>query len=120
MPRYFTFIRGAENQGKAPAAFEKAMQDFIGQWLANGTLAQTAGLARSKDGTRIRIANGKLVLTDGPFAEAKEVIGGYAIIEASTREKAIEAVRAFMQLHIDEWPGWEGECEIRAMDFVAP
>lgn len=118
--RYFAFIRGAENQGKAPAAFDKAMEGFIGRWLSNGTLVQTAGLARSKDGARIRISKGKLVMTDGPFAEAKEVIGGYAIIEASSREKAVEACREFMQLHIDGWPGWEGECEIRAMDFVAP
>lgn len=118
--RYFAFIRGAENQGKAPAAFDKAMEGFIGRWLSNGTLVQTAGLARSKDGARIRISKGKLVMTDGPFAEAKEVIGGYAILEAPTRERAIEIGRAFMQLHLDYWPEFEGEAEIRHMDFVAP
>jgi len=48
------------------------------------------------------------------------VIGGYAILEAPTREKAIEIGRAFMQLHLDHWPEFEGEAEIRAMDFVAP
>jgi len=120
MPRYLTFIRADESQGAPPAGLEKAMEGFIVQWLQNGTLVQTAGLARSSGGARIRVSKGKLLLTDGPFAEAKEVIGGYAILEAPTRAKAIEACRAFMQLHVDEWPGWEGECEIRAMDFVAP
>lgn len=118
--RYFTFIRAAENQGPLPPGFDKAMDAFIAQHLKDGTLVQTAGLARTAQGTRIRMTKGKLVLTDGPFAEAKEVIGGYAILEAPTRERAIEIGRAFMQLHVDHWPEFEGEAEIRAMDFVAP
>lgn len=118
--RYFAFIRGHENQGTLPANFDQAMEKFVARSLADGTLVQTAGLARSAQGTRIRITKGKLVFTDGPFAESKEVIGGWAIFEAPSREKVLEMCRAFMQLHIDEWPGWEGEVEIRAMDFVAP
>ncbi|HKV70985.1 MAG TPA: YciI family protein [Gemmatimonadales bacterium] len=118
--RYFTFIRAAENQGPLPAGFDQAMEGFITKHLQDGTLVQTAGLSPSSRGVRIRMSKAKLTLTDGPFAEAKEVIGGYAILEASTREKAIEIGRAFMQLHLDHWPEFEGEAEIRAMDFVAP
>jgi len=118
--RYFTFIRAAENQGPLPKGFDQAMEKFIAQHLQNGTLVQTAGLARTAQGVRIRMAKGKLTLIDGPFAESKEVIGGYAILEAPTREQAIEIGRAFMQLHLDYWPEFVGEAEIRAMDFVAP
>jgi len=119
MPRYFTFIRAAENQGAPPKALMDAMERFIAESLKNGTLVQTGGLALSPQGTRIRTSKGKLTLTDGPFTESKEVIGGYAILEAPTREKVLEVARAFMQLHVDHWPQWEGESEIRAMDFVA-
>lgn len=118
--RYFTFIRGAENQGLPPKALDEAMQKFIAKHLQDGTLVQTAGLEPAGKGVRMRIAKGKLTVTDGPFTEAKEVVGGYAILEAPTREQAIEIGRAFMQLHIDHWPQWEGESEIRAMDFIAP
>jgi hypothetical protein len=118
--RYFTFIRGAENQGVPPKALETAMETFIGKHLQDGTLVQTAGLSPSAQSVRIRMSKGKLTVTDGPYTEAKEVVGGYAILEAPTREKAVEIGRAFMQLHVEHWPEFEGESEIRAMDFVAP
>lgn len=118
--RYFTFVRGAENQGAPPAGLGQAMEKFIAKHLQDGTLVQTGGLASAAQGARLRISKGKLTVTDGPFTEAKEMIGGYAILEAPTREQAIAIGRAFMQLHIDHWPQWEGESEIRAMDFVAP
>ena len=62
----------------------------------------------------------KLMVTDGPFAEAKEVVGGYAVLEAKSRAEALEATRLFLQLHQQHWPGWEGECEIRELCFLAP
>ncbi len=60
------------------------------------------------------------MVTDGPFAEAKEVVGGYAVLEAKSRAEALEATRQFLQLHQQHWPGWEGECEIRELCFLAP
>ncbi|HEX4561732.1 MAG TPA: YciI family protein [Gemmatimonadales bacterium] len=120
MPRYFTFVRGAENQGVPPKALMDAMETFIGQSLQNGSLVQTGGLKLSPQGARIRVGKGKLTVTDGPFAESKEVIGGYAILEAPSRQKVMEVARAFMQLHVDHWPEWEGESEIREIDFLAP
>jgi hypothetical protein len=48
------------------------------------------------------------------------VIGGYAVLAAATRDEAIRASSEFMQLHIDHWPGWEGECELREVVFLAP
>lgn len=52
-------------------------------------------------------------MTDGPFSEAKEVIGGYAVYSVKSKEEAVEFARRFMELHREHWPGWEGETELR-------
>jgi hypothetical protein len=54
-------------------------------------------------------------VTDGPFTEAKEIVGGYAQFELKSKEEAIEGAVRFMELHKKHWPGWEGETEIRQM-----
>ncbi len=54
-------------------------------------------------------------MTDGPFTEMKEVIGGWAIVEAATRAEAIRSATAFMELHHTHWPEFEGEAEVRPM-----
>jgi len=64
-------------------------------------------------GRRLRLEKGKISVTDGPFVETKEVIGGYAIIDAKSREKALAIARRFMELHRDHWPAFEGELEVR-------
>jgi hypothetical protein len=51
----------------------------------------------------------------GPFAETKEVIGGFAQFELKSKEAAIESAVRFMELHEKHWPGWEGETEVRQM-----
>jgi hypothetical protein len=80
-----------------------------------GVMVQVGGLAPSATGARIRVSGGKLSVTDGPFAEAKEIVGGFAVYDVKSREEVLEWTRRFMQLHIDHWPGWEGEAEIRQM-----
>jgi hypothetical protein len=52
---------------------------------------------------------------DGPFTEAKEVVGGYAQFELTSKEVAVESAKRFMELHRQHWPGWEGETEVRQM-----
>ena len=56
---------------------------------------------------------GKLSTTDGPFTESKEVIGGYAVLEAKSKEHAIELTKRFLAVHGDEW---DLECEVRPLD----
>jgi hypothetical protein len=73
------------------------------------------GLMPASTGAEVSIRKGRLNVTDGPFIEAKEVIGGYAIFELADREEALASVKEFMQLHIDLFPGWEGTCEMRAL-----
>jgi hypothetical protein len=71
---------------------------------------------------RLRLKGGKTIITDGPFTETKEVIGGFAIMQFPTREAAIESLKEFMELHRLYAEGWEGVCEMReiaAMSQVA-
>ena len=78
-----------------------------------GVLLSMEGLHPPSMGARVSFAGGKPKVTDGPFTEAKEVIGGYAILKASSLERAVEMAREFMELHRKHWPGWDGETEVR-------
>lgn len=81
-----------------------------------GILIDAGGLLPSKTGARIKVSGKKLFVTDGPFAETRELVGGFAIMEASSREEAIRLGKEFMQLHADILgPEYEGELEVRAM-----
>jgi hypothetical protein len=93
----------------------EAMGRFVEQSFKDGTLVDTGGLLPSKDGLRLRLAKGKLTVTDGPFTEAKEVIGGYAILNANTKADAVRIATEFMELHRKHWPEFEGEAEVRPM-----
>ena len=79
-----------------------------------GRLLDQGGLMPISMGAEVRIADGKLSLIDGPFVEAKEVVGGYAVFELRDKEEAIAMANEFMQLHKDLMPGWDGICEVRA------
>lgn len=84
--------------------------------MIQGVLISTAGLRPSADGMRIRLHGGKLSAVDGPFTETKEVIGGFAILEARSRQHALELVQRFLRIHGAEW---DIECELRQLDGPA-
>ena len=115
--KYLTFIRQAESyrQSTPPAALMEAMSKFVEKSLKDGTLVDTGGLLPSKDGARVRLAKGKITVTDGPFTESKEVIGGWAILKANSKAEAIRLATQFMELHRKYWPEFEGESEVRPM-----
>jgi hypothetical protein len=115
--KYLTFIRHSESYREAPPppALMEAMHAFVGKSLKEGTLVDTGGLLPSKEGVRLRLANGKISVTDGPFTESKEVIGGWAILKADSKAEAIRMATEFMELHRKHWPGFEGESEVRPM-----
>ena len=83
-----------------------------------GRLLDNGGLTPVANGAQIKIAGGKLSVIDGPFVEAKEVVGGFAIFELRDKEEALALAREFMQLHVDFMPEWEGTCELRG--FAGP
>ena len=84
-----------------PQAIMDAMGPYVEKWIASGTLILTGGLKRSAQGSRINGNSGRMATTDGPFAEAKELIGGYAVIEAPNKDAALDVAKSFVQLHID-------------------
>ena len=85
----------------------------------SGLLIETGGLTPTALGARVRISGGKLTVTDGPFAETKEVIGGYAVFQVGSKAEAIEQTMRFMELHRKHWPAWEGETEIRQIFYAS-
>jgi hypothetical protein len=109
--RFMTLVRGAETGEMPPRELMDGIDDLAAE--AGAALVETGGLAPSAMGALIRISGGKLTMTDGPFAETKEVIGGYAILELPTREEALAWTERFMRLHLEHWPEWEGESELR-------
>ena len=115
--KYLTFIRSSESyrESSPPAALMEAMGTFVEKSRQDGTLVDTGGLLPSKDGARVRLANGTITVTDGPFTETKEVIGGWAILKAESKSEAIRIATEFMELHRKYWPGFEGESEVRPM-----
>jgi hypothetical protein len=110
--RFMTFVKSVQTQGPPPEALMVAIGKLGDEGFKNGTLVEMGGLFPSPT-ARVRLARGKVTVTDGPFTEAKEVIGGYAVFEFKSKEEAIEAARRFMDLHREHWPGWEGETEVR-------
>ena len=118
--RYMSFIKSSETAGPPPSELMTAIAGFGEEATKAGVLVEQGGLLPSALGAKVRLSNGKLSVTDGPFTEAKEIVGGYAVFDVKTREEAVDWTRRFMELHKQHWPGWEGETEVRqVMQFSA-
>jgi hypothetical protein len=111
--RFMSFITSAHS-GPPTKELLEAMNKLANREIKAGRMIDSGGLMPLAAGARVRIADGKLSVVDGPFVEAKEVIGGYAIFEFRNKEEAVASAVEFMQLHKDLMPGWEGTCEVRA------
>ena len=112
--RFLSMIRVDEKTGQQPS--ERLMTEMgklLEEMTREGTLVSTAGLRPTREAVRIRWDRGKVSTTDGPFTETKEVIGGYAILEAKSMKEAIELTHRFLRIHGDEW---NIECEIRQQE----
>lgn len=118
MSRYMMFIKHPKDYGDqvAPASLYAAMGEFVGDAMKKGIMLDGAGLKPLREGRRIRLSKRKIETLDGPFTEAKEIVGGYAVIEAPSYEEATKLGRRFMELHLEHWPDFEGECEIRPFE----
>ena len=113
--RFLSMIRIDETTGHVPS--EQLMADMgrlIEELTRTGQLVSTAGLRPTAEGVRVRLhRGGRLTTIDGPFTETKEVIGGYAILEAQSRAEAVELTRRFLKVHGTDW---DVECEVRQLD----
>jgi hypothetical protein len=119
--RYMMFIKHTENYRRedVPQSLYAAMGEFVREATKNGVFVDGAGLQPSATGHRVRLSKGKLTVSDGPFTESKEIVGGYALIEAKSDEHAREIAREFMEVHRVHWPEFEGECEVRPLESEA-
>lgn len=90
----------------------KDMEKLLEEMTKAGVLLDTAGLRPAEEATRIRLSHGKQTVTDGPFTESKEIIGGYCLLQTRTKEEAVEWASRFLSIH---GPQWEIEVEIRGV-----
>jgi hypothetical protein len=113
--QFMMIVKHPEKQGPPPKELIDAITKMSEEAAKAGTMRGSGGLEPTAQGARVRLSKGKLTVIDGPFTEAKEVVGGYAQFELGSKEEAIKGALAFMELHKKYWPGWEGETEIRQM-----
>ena len=120
--RFMSMVKSSEDYrlGPPPQALMEAINRLGEEMTKAGIMVDMGGLLPTAMGAyRVRQSRGKLSVTDGPFSEAKEVIGGYAVFEVQSKEEAMALSMRFMELHLKHWPEWEGETEVRQM-FEGP
>jgi hypothetical protein len=117
--KFMFIVKSTQRIGPNQKLLEE-MQKLTKRELEAGRLLENGGLMPIAEGAQVRIEDGRLHVVDGPFAEAKEVIGGYAVFELKDKKEAIASAMEFMQLHKDYLPGWEGTCEVRAFAMGGP
>jgi hypothetical protein len=109
--RYLVLLKAALPWTPPPAELMEAIAKLGEDATRSGALLDTAGLEPSSSGARVQLSGRKLSVTDGPFAEAKEMIS-YALYQVRSKEEAVEWTSRFLRLHRDHWAGWEGEAEV--------
>lgn len=112
--RYLSIFRAVERNRPPTEAEMAAMGALIERFARSGHLLSTEGCLPSALGFRVRRDSGKTAVTDGPFTEAKEVIGGFAILNADSKEEAIHLANQFLDVAGD------GECEVRRLWEAPP
>ena len=113
--RFISMVKFAEAKAVPPSKeFLEAMGQLTQDAAKAGCVMVGAeGLLPTSMGARVRLADSKVTVMDGPFTEAKEVVGGFAIFDAPSKAEMLEWARRFMDLHRTHIPGWEGEAELR-------
>jgi hypothetical protein len=119
--RFVTMIKMDEGVAGPPPALIAAIGELAEQAMKDGILLEQVGLLPSAQGAEVRVSGGKVSVIDGPFTEAKELVGGYAVFQVRSKDEAVEAARRLMQVHARHWPAFDGACEVRQVaDFGAP
>ncbi len=107
--RFLSIYKTVERNTPPSAEEMETMGKLVQEGFQKGWLLATEGCLPSALGARVRKENGKITATDGPFTEAKELVGGFAILNANSREEAVELTRQFLS-HVGD-----GECELRQL-----
>src|SRR5262249_17859570 len=115
--RFINILKSAEPSplGPPPKELMDAIAKLGEEAAKAGVFVEAGGLLPTAKGARVRLAGGKVSVTDGPFSEAKEVIGGFAVYDVKSKAEVVEWATRFVNLHKQHWPGWEGEVEVRQL-----
>lgn len=106
-----------ENAKPLPPELHVAMGELIGEWTSSGAMVSAAGLKPTSQAARVRLAGGEVMVTDGPFTETKEVIGGFFLLEAPDKAAALAMTRRFVDVHQRVLgASFLLECEVRQVD----
>jgi hypothetical protein len=105
--RFLSIYKTVERNSPPSAEHMQEMGKLIEEYTKSGALVATEGCLPRALRARVRLSGGKVTVTDGPFTEAKEVVGGFALLEAASKAEAVELAKRFLQVAGD------GECEIR-------
>lgn len=109
--RFLCLYKPAEAEGTAPQPDEMMkMGQLINEMTQAGVLLATEGCLPSVKGARVRRENGTFTVTDGPFTESKELVAGFAIIQAASKAEAVHWAKRFLEVAGD------GESEIREVN----
>jgi hypothetical protein len=111
--RFMMMVRAAESSAPPPQALADAVEQNMQEAVSNGSMVMAGGLAPMAQTHRVRLSGGKVSLLDGPFAETKEVVGGFAIMDFPSLQEALQAAKDSIELTKKHWPQWEGETEVR-------
>jgi hypothetical protein len=113
--KFMMIVKHPERPGPIPKELMDAIGKLSEESAKEGKMIGSGGLLPTAAGARVQLSGGQIKVLDGPFTEAKEIIGGYAQFEMKSKEEAIHSAVKFMELHKKYWPGWEGETEVREM-----
>jgi hypothetical protein len=114
------FVKMEEGSGAPPQALFDAMDGYIGEQAAKGVFLDGGGLYGTEDAVNFVVRQGEMSRVDGPYAEAKEVVGGFAILQYDTLEEAIAGQQEFAELHVKHWPECSMVATLRQISEAPP
>jgi hypothetical protein len=120
MPRFMGFVRMEEGIGAPPQALMDAMDTYIGEQAGKGVFLDGGGLYGTEDAVNFVVRQGQTSRVDGPYAESKEVVGGWAIMQYDTVEEAIAGQQEFAELHAKYWPDCSMVATMRQISDAPP
>src|SRR5262245_61845758 len=118
--KYMLMVHETKRPGEPPAELFAAIGALGAENTANGSLVEVGGLMPIEAGALVTLAGGAVTTTDGPFVEARELVGGFAVYDVPDAAAAAKTADAFLGAHRDTWPGWEGWVEVRALMEAGP
>src|SRR5262249_59673254 len=103
--RFLSIYKSPERNTPPTPQEMETMGSLIEEGMKKGWLLATEGCLPSALGARVRLSNGNYSVTDGPFTESKEIVGGFAILQANSKQEALQLVRDFLRVV------GQGECD---------